>query len=399
LDAAHASGVVHRDVKPANVIVAADPADSCYVTDFGLSKRIAQDSVALTAADSYVGSFHYVAPEAFNGGECDHRADVYSLGCVLCECLTGAPPFPATREIEVLYAHLKSPPPLLSTLRPDLPAALDEVLATAMAKDPADRYASCLAIVHAARMAIGDEFGQAQAGHDDAPEAVELRFEVISGNLTGTVIEVGDELHIGRAADGHGQLGRDPEISRFHARIAREADGTYAIEDLGSTNGTFVNGLRISSPCILRVGDTLEVGGTTLLAAAAAAAATTAPAGPTPEPPADAGPPPGAPPDVGPTPHAGFPAAHSSVRRVPSALAPAPAPSPPAPEPPLPSELPSTEATPAAVRIDRGAVPPPLSLSLAVDFERADVHLTLGPGMPALHLGFRDGGWQVLDPD
>jgi len=339
LDAAHASGVVHRDVKPANVIVAAADehrGEWCYVTDFGLSKSAAQDSVALTAADSYVGTFHYVAPEAFGGGACDHRADVYSLGCVLCECLTGAPPFPEGREVDVLYAHLRSPPPALSALKPNLPQALDEVLARSMAKDPAGRYASCLAMVHAARMAIGGEpAGSGRTGESDPP-AAGLRLEVVAGNLGGTAIDVGDQLDIGRAAAGQGQLGGDPEISRSHARVAREPDGSYTVEDLDSTNGTFVNGLRITSRQALEVDDTLEVGGTRLRVAS----------------------------------------------RLPTAAS---------------TGLPST-ASSSAVRAPEGIpVPAVPTLSVSVDFEQAEVRLSFGGEPPPLRLGLRDGRWQMID--
>ncbi len=92
-----------------------------------------------------------------------------------------------------------------------------------------------------------------------------LRLEVISGNAIGDTIVVDDELVIGRHADGAGRLSEDEEISRQHARISREATGDYAIEDLGSSNGTFVNGLRIQSPRLLALEDSIEVGATTLL--------------------------------------------------------------------------------------------------------------------------------------
>ncbi len=94
---------------------------------------------------------------------------------------------------------------------------------------------------------------------------ITLRLEVISGNATGHSITVEDELVIGRLADGDGRLEEDPELSRHHARITRERDGRYAIEDLGSSNGTFVNGLGLTSPAVLVIGDSIELGGTTLV--------------------------------------------------------------------------------------------------------------------------------------
>ncbi|HEU0317663.1 MAG TPA: serine/threonine-protein kinase, partial [Solirubrobacteraceae bacterium] len=106
LDAAHAAGILHRDVKPENILVGPgeNGVDHCYLTDFGLGKSSSQDSVALTDKGSYVGTFHYTAPEIITGRAIDHRVDVYSLGCLLYQCLIGEPPFPGTREAEVLRA-------------------------------------------------------------------------------------------------------------------------------------------------------------------------------------------------------------------------------------------------------------------------------------------------------
>ncbi len=113
------------------------------------------------------------------------------------------------------------------------------------------------------------------------PTPTYLRLEVISGNATGDTIVVEDELVIGRHAEGAGRLSEDEEISRQHARISREATGDYAIEDLGSSNGTFVNGLRIQSPRLLALEDSIEVGATTLLVKAIVEPEPAVPAGPT----------------------------------------------------------------------------------------------------------------------
>ena len=105
LDALHSIGVHHRDVKPANVIIGSDGVERCYLTDFGLSRNPSEDSRALTAAGLVVGTSHYVAPEQVLAADVDHRADVYSLGCVLYECLAGTPPFPRGRNDQVLHSH------------------------------------------------------------------------------------------------------------------------------------------------------------------------------------------------------------------------------------------------------------------------------------------------------
>src|SRR5215208_2080089 len=151
LDAAHARGLVHRDVKPANVMI---DSERCYLTDFGLTKPFAAEATALTAAGQFMGTVDYVAPEQIEGRTLDGRADVYSLGCVLYECLTGERPYPRPAEVAVLYAHLREPPPPVSARRSDVPAELDRVIATAMAKDPEQRYATCGALLDAARATL-----------------------------------------------------------------------------------------------------------------------------------------------------------------------------------------------------------------------------------------------------
>ena len=151
LDAAHAAGLVHRDVKPANVMI---EGDRCYLGDFGLTKRTSGDSMALTVAGQFLGTVDYVAPEQIEGGEQDGRTDVYALGCVLFECLTGSRPFPRDAQVAVLYAQLREDPPRASELRPDLPPAIDDVIARAMAKAPAGRFDSCREMLAAARQAL-----------------------------------------------------------------------------------------------------------------------------------------------------------------------------------------------------------------------------------------------------
>ncbi|WP_207905555.1 protein kinase domain-containing protein [Nocardia alba] len=150
LDAAHAGGLVHRDVKPANILVT--PADFAYLADFGIAHT--EGDSAVTQAGVAVGSYIYMAPERFDAGPISHRADVYSLACVLHECLTGASPFPAASMSVLVRAHLSETPPRPSELLHGIPGALDDVIATGMAKDPADRYASAGALAVAARRAL-----------------------------------------------------------------------------------------------------------------------------------------------------------------------------------------------------------------------------------------------------
>src|SRR3954469_3313755 len=328
LDAAHSTGLMHRDIKPGNVMIAAGQPEHCYLTDFGLSKNPSSDSIALTAQGEFVGTIDYTAPELVLGKDADSRLDVYSLGCLFYECLAGQPPFPKERDVEVLYAHIQDPPPRISAVRPDLPAALDDVIVKAMAKKPEDRFATCSAFIDAARTIVGEPApapgppppppiglpvppaaeGEppppppapgppplaepppppgAVAGrsdptpaphrkvaapgaatdapppHDAPPTAIAMR--VTAGPAAGSVLPVADEeLLIGRQAPGPGKLGNDIEISRRHARVMRESNGQFLIEDLGSTNGTYVNGERILGAQILKPGDEVELGDTKL---------------------------------------------------------------------------------------------------------------------------------------
>jgi YVTN family beta-propeller protein len=140
LDAAHERGLVHRDVKPANILVAArGGGEHTYLTDFGLTKRTASDS-GLTAAGEWVGTLDYVAPEQLRGESVDGRADVYALGCVLYELLTGEVPFVRDDDIAKLWAHISDPAPSPLELAPDAPRPLAAVIERCMQKDPDDRF-------------------------------------------------------------------------------------------------------------------------------------------------------------------------------------------------------------------------------------------------------------------
>jgi pSer/pThr/pTyr-binding forkhead associated (FHA) protein len=182
--------------------------------------------------------------------------------------------------------------------------------------------------------------------------STQLRLEVIGGNAAGDTIVVEDELVIGRHAEGPGKLSEDEEISRRHARVSREATGDYAIEDLGSSNGTFVNGLRIQSPVLLALGDSIEVGATTLVVRGI----------------------------VRPEPVAAPDAAgeHAAARAAPTVFARSPvaAEARQAPSPPLTTQT-----------------PPPLSLE--IDFDAREARIALGEGGETVRLVFRDGTWRV----
>ena len=422
LDAAHARGILHRDVKPGNILIApataSRPGDRAVLTDLGLSKEPGADASALTVPGDFVGTTQYTAPEQILGRRADHRADVYSLGCVLYECLVGDPPFPGPVDQEVLYGHLQEPPPRPSERRDGLPAALDEVIARALAKDPEARFGSCSDLIASAWAAIVSPV---------------LRLRVTFGNAAGTEIEVGDELVIGRHADDEGRLANDAEISRMHARISRDASGRYVIADLGSTNGTFVNGRRIDGDEPLSAGDVVELGATTLVVDAVAAEppappepetaagagetvlATTPPMvrpvaetmlADTPLPVPSAAPPAPAPPVPAPTappPAPAVPPPAAAPVAPPPPASPPVAPAPPTEEPveeapppePEPTPVPAAAETGAEVDEAAPAAAPPLSLRLEVDWEAREVSVGFGDEPARISLVHEDGQWRV----
>ncbi|MGA2927806.1 MAG: serine/threonine-protein kinase [Solirubrobacteraceae bacterium] len=200
LDAAHCAGLVHRDVKPGNILVTdRDAGDYVYLTDFGLTKQL--DVTTLTATGGLVGTAAYMAPEQASGESVDPRADVYSLGCVLYHLLTGAVPFPREGVMAQLYAHATQPPPRPRDVVPDLPEVFDEIVLTAMAKRPAERYQSARDLGRAVRTAslLG------------APESTESRMALVHSHqqprrpgldLAHAWYEV-DDLAIGSEFAGH----------------------------------------------------------------------------------------------------------------------------------------------------------------------------------------------------
>jgi protein kinase-like protein len=151
LDAAHVKGLVHRDVKPSNVLL--DASEHAYLADFGLTRRLDEQGGSAGEGRS-VGTPAYLAPEQIEGGSVDGRADVYALGCLVYECLTGETPFAGSR-LEVAWAHLEEEAPSAKARRTELPEAIDAVIRKAMAKEPDDRYSTCGALTAAAEEALG----------------------------------------------------------------------------------------------------------------------------------------------------------------------------------------------------------------------------------------------------
>ena len=202
-----------------------------------------------------------------------------------------------------------------------------------------------------------------------------LRLEVISGNAPGSAITVEDQLVIGRHATGVGRLSEDEEISRQHARISREVTGDYAIEDLGSSNGTFVNGLRIQSPRLLSLGDSVETGATTLVVREIV------------QPPMETAS------HAADRPASGLLSAPTAFARSPATQEPEPA----APEaaqtaePAASAESPPASASPP---VPADQIPPP-ALKLEIDFDAREARIALGEDGETVRLLFADGAWRV----
>jgi serine/threonine protein kinase len=157
LDAIHAAGLIHRDVKPANVLLSGgDGVEHAYITDFGVARNVATES-GLTQTGRFVGTLDYVASEQISGGEVDARVDVYALGCLLFKLLTGEVPFPKDGDAARLFAHLNDPPPAPSLYVPEVSMALDDVVIRAMSKTADDRYPSAGDLGRAAQAALRGE--------------------------------------------------------------------------------------------------------------------------------------------------------------------------------------------------------------------------------------------------
>jgi serine/threonine protein kinase/cyclophilin family peptidyl-prolyl cis-trans isomerase len=168
LDAAREVGLIHRDVKPSNILVTR-ARDFVYLIDFGIARAAAD--TALTHTGHTMGTVAYMSPERFRGTT-DHRADVYSLACVLYECLTGQRPYPGDSFEVQINGHLNTPPPRPSLVAPGVPPSLDEVVARGMAKDPDQRYQTAIELAEAARAALpGAHYAAAQTAPPPFPSA------------------------------------------------------------------------------------------------------------------------------------------------------------------------------------------------------------------------------------
>ena len=201
LDAAHEAGLIHRDIKPQNILIG--KGDHAYLADFGLIK--APDEARLTGTGQFIGTIDYVAPEQIQAEPATSASDCYALAGVLYECLTGEVPFPKPSEAATLHAHVMSPPPLVSERRPDLPPALDGVIAQGMAKDPWSRPSRAVELIQAAARALSSSASTlpvpARTNRRDRADERERRVQTTKVPALGTSSSQSTDSGLTAAAD------------------------------------------------------------------------------------------------------------------------------------------------------------------------------------------------------
>ncbi|HEV2235967.1 MAG TPA: FHA domain-containing protein, partial [Ktedonobacterales bacterium] len=322
LDFAHSQGIVHRDVKPGNMLLRSD--NQLLLSDFGIA-WILEANRAFSRSGAIAGTPQYMAPEQGTpGGTVDGRTDVYALGVVLFQCMTGRLPFNADTQLAVLMLHAREPVPRPSLLAPGLPPAIDQIILRALAKDPADRYQRASELAEALADAAGalrgmplraraptHKFGDGEVpqgatavrtpavpGEADAPgtcfrcgsandprdrycttcgyelsgrrgavdrfllpngRPLRCRILVRNGPLAGQRFILHQDVTTLGRTQGNDIILPHPTVSRFHARLEFR-DGQWYLEDLNSSNGTCVNRVRIDRPAPLMEGDELRLG-------------------------------------------------------------------------------------------------------------------------------------------
>lgn len=264
LQYAHERGILHRDTKPSNVLMASD--GKIYLTDFGLA-RIVESASSLTG-DMILGTPHYMSPEqAVNAEKLDEGTDIYSFGVMIYEMVVGCLPFNADTAFSVIEDHIYKPPPLPTSIKPDLSGEVEQVILKALAKQSGDRYHKVLDLVKAFKKA----WLQKNAEQDDISSTT-----MESSGIATLLEENGKTFPL---SEGDVVLGRNSAtknvrndidlsdldikkiISRRHAMVRRK-NNEFILYDLDSRNGTFINGKRLLStqPHTLVSGDVIEFG-------------------------------------------------------------------------------------------------------------------------------------------
>src|SRR3954465_6059713 len=227
LDAAHAHGLVHRDVKPANVLVDIDRA---YLGDFGLTKRF-DATGGMTGVGQIIGTVDYLAPEQIDSGKVDGRTDLYALGCVVYECLSGRPPHYKDSDIAVLFAHVREEPVPLSSLVDGLAESVDDVIGKALAKNPEDRYTSCREFIFDLAMELGVDSAELASQEPSSHVVVASEDPTTRAIVRGSLANMGVAVSEGCAGAKPAWLGEP----RFDALIA---DASFDLDALANVRAS-----------------------------------------------------------------------------------------------------------------------------------------------------------------
>ncbi|MBA2680302.1 MAG: protein kinase [Ktedonobacteraceae bacterium] len=278
LEAAYKQGVVHRDIKPQNILI--NSKDMIKITDFGLARS--KETVTLTQSNVFMGTAYYISPEqAESGRSADTRSDLYSVATVLFEMLTGHPPYEGETAVDIVIKHMNDNIPSICRLRPELPIEMDTFMQKALAKAPADRFATPQEFIAALdqiqeRIPVGGAGAaqrggrqeEAKAGTDGiarvGPTAYrEARIVTVSSGQS--IPLKGELMLVGRQDPTRGNYPEvsltDKTVGRTHAYL-RNKQGTYTIEDHGSRNKTRLNGITLTpfEERTLKDGDVLRFG-------------------------------------------------------------------------------------------------------------------------------------------
>lgn len=261
LEYAHQQYLVHRDIKPANIIIGAQ--DHVTLTDFGLVK--AASSSKITGEGVAVGTLKYMSPEQAVGSELDYQSDLYSLGVVVYEMLTGKTPFFGGTPYQTLHELIYEPPIRPSTINPRVDSAVEKALLQALAKEPGSRFGRAGAFAQALAVASGLMPSREWGGQTELLQR-QATLRLLAADGREYPVYWG-RVTVGRDTDNDIVI-PDRQISRHHARIQCGSQGC-TVTDRGSTNGTLVNGVRIQPemPWPLRPEDVLQLGSVQLLVA------------------------------------------------------------------------------------------------------------------------------------